>query len=42
MKDCYLVYLLNKNRVFKTIIFAQTRLGAERLTLILHSLHFNV
>lgn len=42
MKDCYLVYLLNKDRKSKTIIFAQTRLGAERLTLILFNLGFSV
>ncbi len=28
MKDCYLVYLLNEDRNRKTIVFAQTRLGA--------------
>lgn len=36
MKDCYLVHLLNEDRNRKTIVFAQTRLGAERITLTLH------
>ena len=36
MKDCYLVYLINANRACKTIIFAQTRLGAERIALTLN------
>ena len=42
MKDCYLVYLLNRDKNFKTLVFTQTRLGAERLSLVLHSLGFNV
>lgn len=35
MKDCYLIFLLNQDRGRKTIIFAQTRLGAERIALTL-------
>ena len=42
MKDCYMVYLLNKERSIKSIIFTQTRLGAERLTLVLNELGFSV
>ena len=37
-----MVYLLNQERTTKTIVFAQTRLGAERLSLVLHHLAFSV
>ena len=42
MKDCYLVHLLNKDRNTKAIVFTQTRLGSERLSLVLHHLGFSV
>ncbi len=34
-KDCYLLHLLHKNEDKKTIIFAQTKLGSERIALLL-------
>ncbi len=42
MKDCYLVYLLNKERNIKAIVFTQTKLGSERLALVLNQLGFSV
>ena len=34
-KDCYLLHLLHKNTGKKIIIFAQTKLGSERISLLL-------
>jgi ATP-dependent RNA helicase DDX47/RRP3 len=35
LKDCYLLHLLHKNEDKKIIIFAQTKLGSERIALLL-------
>jgi len=37
-----MVYLLNQERNNKAIVFTQTRLGSERLALVLHHLGFSV
>ena len=42
MKDCYLLRILVKMPKKKTIVFAATRLGAERLTLLLNELSYGV
>ena len=39
-KDTYLIYILLKEKSQKTIIFAKTCLGAERLCLTLKELKF--
>ena len=42
LKDCYLVYILNLERNDKAIVFSQTRLGSERIALVLNQLGFSV
>lgn len=41
-KDCYLVYLINRFKNDRIIIFGKTCLGVERLYLVLKELKFSV